>query len=112
MIFHINGIPWIVRFVNPTSKTLMRSDGSVSVGCTDASTNSVYLSDALRGAFLRKVLTHELVHVVCFSYGFVVDLGTEELIADFLATYGNEILAVCEDLLERIGGVYANRRIV
>lgn len=112
MMLVINEIPWIVRFVNPSNKALRRSDGSLSVGCTDAGKQTIYLSDALRGDFMRKVLTHEMVHVVCFSYGILVDIDTEELIADFLATYGNEVMTVCESILDRIGGVYANRGIV
>lgn len=63
-MFTINGIDWEIIYVNPFSDDLRRSDGSLTVGVTDMLKRSVFLSNRLRGAFLRKVLAHELVH--CF----------------------------------------------
>ena len=67
-MFEINGVKWNIEFVPVTSPFLTRSDGSQSVGVTDANTSTVYLSNRLKGAFLRRVTAHELCHCFCFSF--------------------------------------------
>ena len=64
MTFIINNRMWHIEFVNAASEKLHRSDGSLTVGVTDGNDDCVYLSDLLSGAFLKKVLCHELCH--CF----------------------------------------------
>ena len=66
-MFEINGIHWDIAWVNPNSDNLRRSDGSITVGMTDWIDRCVYMSDRLRGGFMRKVLAHELCHCFCFS---------------------------------------------
>ncbi len=97
-MFSINGIYWQIIFVPPGSKILRRSDGSETVGVTDNVTKTVYLSELLCGAFLKKVLCHEICHCACFSYGCSFAPDTEELIADFLATYGEEVLNIADSV--------------
>lgn len=97
-MFSINGIYWQIIFVPPGSKILRRSDGSGTVGVTDNATKTVYLSELLCGAFLKKVLCHEICHCACFSYGCSFAPETEELIADFLATYGEEVLSIADSV--------------
>ena len=84
-MFIINGIAWNIVFVNSNSDQLCRSDGSGTVGVTDFSVRNVYLSDLLQGAFLRKVLAHELCHCFCFSYDIHLDIDEEERMADVWA---------------------------
>ena len=97
-MFSINGIYWQIIFVPPGSKILRRSDGSGTVGVTDNATKTVYLSELLCGSFLKKVLCHEICHCACFSYGCSFAPETEELIADFLATYGEEVLSIADSV--------------
>ena len=40
---------------------------------------------------MRKVLCHELTHAAMFSYNVDLDYWTEELVADLIATYGEQI---------------------
>lgn len=96
--FTINGIEWDIQFCKPNSDDLRRSDGSLTVGVTDFSTKCVYLSDALRGAFLRKVFIHELSHCAVMSYGYTMNLEQEEFLCDFIASYGDEIFNIVDDL--------------
>lgn len=103
----INDVWWDICFVSPHSKKLIRSDGSYSVGVTDSTEQTIYISDMLQGAFLRKVICHEIVHAFIFSNGIYIPLEEEERIADFVASYGGEILDITETVLTEIRRSYA-----
>ena len=51
---------------------------------------------------LKKVLCHEVTHAAMFSYHVTLDVAQEELIADLIATYGSEIIAVTNRIFSRI----------
>lgn len=98
MNFTMNGIEWAVRTVPHNSSMLMRSDGSKTVGMCDRGTKEICISDMLQGAFLRKVLIHEVCHSAMMSYGIDMSLEQEELFCDLVATYGDEIFEVSDSL--------------
>lgn len=97
-MFAINGIAWDIVFVPPNSPNLRRSDGSITCGVCDFGDRCIYLSDMLQGAFLRKVYIHEVCHAAVFSYSISLDLAQEEFLCDFIATYGDEIFAIVDNL--------------
>lgn len=101
-MFTINGIRWHISFVEPYSNYLRRSDGSLTVGVTDFPKKTVFLSNLLKGTFLRKVTAHELTHCFCFSYSIVLDIEEEERMADFIATYGEELIYLLDDVMSQI----------
>ena len=105
-MFTINGYQWEVVFCNPNSDNLRRSDGSRTVGMTDWGDRFVYLSDMLRGGFLRKVLAHELVHCFCFSYNISMSIDEEEFMADWVATYGTDLVYLLDDLMQTLKKAY------
>ena len=98
-MFTINNKMWDLVKVSRHSAMLQRSDGSKTVGMTDRNTQTVYLADHLRGKFLDRVLCHELCHAFCLSYNVYMDIDTEEIVADFLATYGREVFEIADRLL-------------
>ncbi len=100
----INGVVWDIVFVNPNSEKLRRSDGSITVGMTENldDFHTVYLSNVLHGKFLRRVLCHELVHCFMFSYSIHISMQEEEYIADWVATYGTELIGILDDLMRNI----------
>lgn len=102
MNFVINGINWNLVYVSPVSSKLTRSDGSITVGMTDITEKRVYISDNLQGQFLKKVISHEIVHCSMFSYGVDLGIEQEELVADLIATYGEEIIDTANRLFERL----------
>ena len=110
-MFTINNEIWNLVKVSRYSDMLQRSDGSRTVGMTDRNTKTIYLADDLRGKFLDRVLCHELCHAFCLSYNVYMDIDTEEIVADFLTTYGREVFEIADRLLieiEEIGdGVMA-----
>ena len=101
-MFIINGIQWNIVFVEQYDYNLRRSDGSITVGVTDFPQRTVFLSNLLKGAFLRKVMAHELCHCFCFSYDLTFDIEEEERMADFMATYGEELIFLLDDVMRNI----------
>lgn len=97
-MFVINGVKWDILFIAPQSDKLRRSDGSLTCGVCDFGDKCIYLSDMLRGAFLRKVYIHEVCHAAVFSYSINLDIGQEEFLCDFIASFGDEIFAIVDDL--------------
>lgn len=105
-MFEINGIQWEIVWVNPKSQELHRTDGSLTVGMTDWNDRCVYLSDKLRGGFLRKVIAHELCHCFCFSYDVYIPIEEEERLADWVATYGTDLIYLLDDLMQTLKKAY------
>ena len=98
-MFMINGIKWKISFVNANSIALKRSDGSWSFAVTDANTSTVYISKHVSGAFLRRVMAHELCHCFCFSYNIHMPIEQEEYMADWISLYGTDLVYLLDDIL-------------
>lgn len=106
IMFIINGIEWEIVFTSSYSTDLTRSDGSITVGMTDFNTKCVYLSKSLRGAFLRRVMAHELVHCFCFSYNISMPIEEEEFMADWISLYGTDLVYLLDDLIQVLKKAY------
>lgn len=102
MTFIINNRMWHIEFVNASSEKLNRSDDSLTVGVTDGNDNCVYLSDLLSGAFLKKVLCHELCHCFMMSYNISIPIEQEEFLADWISIYGEDLIYLLDDLMSAI----------
>lgn len=98
-MFVVNGKKWKIMIVKPYDRHFTRSDGTSTIGATDNHEKVIYISDNLSEEMFQKVLTHELVHVFSFSYGLFIPIDTEEVIADFIATYGREVIYLADELL-------------
>ena len=92
----------MVKFCHPNHSMLRRSNGSVAIGSCDDNTKSIYLDRNLNGKMLKKVLCHELTHAAMFSYNVELSYEQEELLADLLATYGEEIIDITDSLFDRL----------
>ena len=101
-MFTINGIEWNIVFVNANSSNLMRSNGTITVGMTDNNTKSIYLSNKLKGLFLRRVMAHELCHAFCFSYDVYMPIDEEERLAEWISLYGSDLVYLLDDLMATI----------
>lgn len=81
---------------------LRRSDNTITFGVTDNNDRTVYINDRLSYDMFDKVLCHELCHVFSFAYNLHIPIETEEMIADFLSTYGRDVIAVADDILKEV----------
>ena len=99
MFFTINGTNWRVQYENSNSSDLKRSDNVSVLGVTDRNTHTIYLSNALHGHMERKVLIHEVCHAICMSYDVYLPIEQEEVLCDFVATYGDEVFGIVDMIL-------------
>ena len=99
MFFTINGTMWQVQYEKPLSGELRRSDNVSVLGVTDRNTHTIYLSNALHGHMQRKVLIHEVCHAICMSYDVHLPIEQEEILCDFVATYGDEVFGIVDMIL-------------
>lgn len=101
-MFTINGERWWVVLVEPNDIALMMPNGEFAIGACNDSTKTIYISRLLYDEKFEKVLCHELVHAAMFAYDVILDLEDEELIAEIIATFGEEIIDMTDILFERI----------
>ena len=102
--FYMNGYLWRVYFVDPNSDFLVDRTNIWRVATTDPVTYCIYVSNALEGDFLKKVLIHELGHCVMVSFDLLDDIHrmvkrkywieAEEWVCNFLADYGLKVFSI------------------
>lgn len=80
----INGVKWKIQLVSPLHTKLFRKNGSYSVGVCDNYTKTIYISQGLNNTMIYKVLRHELIHAMMFSYHIKTDLDYEEHLAELI----------------------------
>lgn len=59
-------------------------------------------NEELSSTMMKKVLCHELTHAAMFSYGIELSFEQEELLADLIATYGQEIINMTNSIFNRL----------
>lgn len=101
-MFKINNVVWLLKFVPPHDQMLRRKDGSFAIGMCDGNLQTIFISEALHGIQLKKVLCHEMTHAAMFSYGVDLTIEQEEIVADLIATYGEEIIQITNQLFHKL----------
>ena len=99
-MFIINGIEWKVEFTSLYNPILNNH-----LGLCDNTTKTIYLANNLEGFMLKKVLCHEVVHAAMFSYHVSLSYEQEEVIADIIATYGNEIIDITNKVFKKLQSI-------
>ena len=105
-LFNINGEEWKILAVSPDDLYLRRTDGGYTIGVCDDNLKCIFVATGLSMVLLKKVLCHEIVHAAMFSYNVDLTLEQEELVADLVATYGEEIIEVTNQMFKKIKGAY------
>ena len=98
MKFTVNNQEWKLVLVNPNSKELMRSNGSITIGMTDNNTRTVYINNRLSDYMTNKVLAHEICHVFAFSFDYSMPIEVEETVADFFSLFGRDMVDLLDEL--------------
>lgn len=95
----INGETWKLFLVSPLHPILLTPEGSFTLGACDLPTHGIYINENLNSQKMKQVLCHELTHAVMFSYNIKLNLYQEELLADMIATYGQEIIDITNRII-------------
>ena len=101
-MFTINGEQWQVVLVMPYDVALLMPDGEYAIGACNDYTKTIYISNELHGEAFERVLAHELVHAAMFAYNVMLGHDEEELVAEIIAMFGEEIIDLTDILFERI----------
>lgn len=97
----INGRHWRIFFVAPNHPMLCDCC-SCTLGVCDGDHNRIYIRLDLPKHKLKKVLAHEIVHAAMFSYNIDMSIEQEEVVADLIATFGQEILNYANEVFNQI----------
>ena len=81
---------------------LKAPNGTFTIGSCNDETKTIYIADDLEAQLMKKVLCHEITHAAMVSYNVFLTYEQEELIADLLATYGEEIVDITNKIFSRI----------
>ena len=103
-MFEINGIEWYVIPVQPNHFSLFREDGTLSLASCDNNLKVIFINNTLRGYKLKKVISHEITHAMMFSYHVILSLEEEEIFADLISTYGEEIIQLSNKIFKKMRG--------
>ena len=104
-MFLINNVYWKLAFVAPHFPLLQRSNGEFTIGACDNLTRTIYINELLQGDLLKKVLCHEIVHAAMFSYNVDLTIEQEQLIADLISTYGEEIIYITNKIFNKLRNI-------
>ena len=103
-MFNINGVDWKIKLVSSNHPKIIRNNGSAALGSCDDNTKTIYISELVSREKLKKVLCHEITHAAMFSYGIILTIDQEELVADLIAIYGEEIIQITNKIFKKIKG--------
>ena len=101
-MIQINKDKWNIIFVPFNHNKLYRSNNTLSLAACDNSTKTIYINKDLNGVSLKKVLCHEITHAVIFSYNVDLTIEQEELFANLISIYGDEIIYITNQALKEI----------
>lgn len=101
-MFLINNIYWKLAFVPPDFPLLQRINGEYTIGACDNLTRTIYINNTITGNLLRKVLCHEITHAAMFSYNVNLSVEQQQLIADLISTYGDEIIYITNKIFIKL----------
>lgn len=88
----INGVRWRVRLVSPAHPLLLTPWKTHALGVCDKVTQTICIDETLSPQLLKEVLCHEIVHAFMFSYVIDLSYSEEELVAELMSQYGENIL--------------------
>ena len=80
---------------------LMQPNGRLAVGACDDVLKTIYICNNLNNRYTKKVLCHELTHAVMFSYNVELTHEQEEMFADLISNYGEQILQLTNLLFKK-----------
>jgi hypothetical protein len=88
----INGVRWRVRMVSPSHPLLLTPWNTHALGVCDKITQTICIDKTLSPQLIKITLCHEIVHAFMFSYGIDLSYAEEEMVAELMSYYGENII--------------------
>ena len=101
-MFRVGNEIWSMVSVNGSDDALRRSDMTFTLGVTDNNTHCVYIRNDLPFEKFQEVLTHEICHVYAFVYDVDISIEVEEIVCQFVAIYGRNVIYTTDMLLDSL----------
>lgn len=99
----INGFEWKVHFVSATHEELTDENGLPTLdGVTLLHKCEIYIEGNLPKGLMEKIITHELVHAIAYSYDIDLENVDEEKMCDFIGTYFETLKTYRDVILSKI----------
>ena len=101
-MFSINGEQWWIVLVAPNDPELLMPNGDFALGACNDGVKTIFINCELYGDEFEQVLCHEIVHAAMFAYDVKLGLEEEELLAEIISIFGEEIIDLTDIMFERI----------
>lgn len=88
----INNVIWRVRLVSPDHPMLLTPWRTHAFGVCDKITQTIYIDKTLSQTQIKEVLCHEIVHAFMFSYDVFLSYEEEEMVAEIITEFGDDII--------------------
>lgn len=82
--------------VSPAHPMLLTPWRTHALGVCDKVTQNIYIDKTLSPHLLKEVICHELVHAFMFSYSIDLSYNEEEIVAELMSQYGEQILEITD----------------
>lgn len=102
MEFVVNGNLWRIFEVSPHNPNLRRAEGGFALGMCDNNKKCIFINETVSNEKYRHIITHELCHCFCFEYGICIPEQYEEVLCNFVADYGKDILEIANMIIDLI----------
>ena len=82
--------------VSPAHPMLLTPWRTHALGVCDKVTQNIYIDKTLSPHLLKEVICHDLVHAFMFSYSIDLSYDEEEIVAELMSQYGEQILEITD----------------
>ena len=82
--------------VSPAHPMLLTPWRTHALGVCDKVTQNIYIDKTLSPHLLKEVICHELVHAFMFSYSIDLSYDEEEIVAELMSQYGEQIFEITD----------------
>ncbi len=88
--------------VSPSHPLLLTPWKTHALGVCDKTTQTIYVDKTLKPRKQKEILCHEIVHAFMFSYGIDLSYKEEEIVAELMSKYGDDIIKVTNAIYDRV----------
>lgn len=92
----------MILLVPPHDERLRMPDGEFALGACNGEAKMICINEELTCGEFEQVLCHELVHASMFAYNIELSFNEEELLAEIISIFGEEIVDITDIMFDKI----------